>query len=575
MTIKFKLAVIKFGSSILSNAAAIPNAVHEVYQYLRTGYKVLVVISALGETTDNLVSLTKQILDDPYLEPDSQSYAELLATGELAAAALFTIALNRSGISAKKISHQCLSTQGALLDAEPARLQTEQILQSLENHAVVVLPGFIGCDQQHEVTLLGRGGSDFTAIFAAWTLAAELCVLYKDTNGIFNADPNLAGNTALPYKTISYEDCLQISYPVIQHKAVKFAQEKNYSFRVKALTNEGGTHVCAAKSSLQPTQQLHKLRVVLLGLGTVGLGIYKNLLAGSKLFEIIGIGVKNLTKYKNYNIPSHILTNDLNELMTRDCDVVIELMGGEEDAERFITHALSQRRYVITANKALLAKKQLSLSTLAENYGVKLYFSAAVAGAVPILETLREFKKNNPNNCIKSIEGILNGTCNFVLDRIKNGDKFAAAISAAQSAGFAEANPTLDLSGEDAAQKLIIISRLAFGIEPARIETTGIQNLDEEFIREAVHKNKVVRLVASCSVQNNEIVARVQPRAISNSHPLANITNENNGILLRTMHDETIFLHGKGAGRWPTAEAVYADLLDLLKIHNTSKEYAI
>ena len=557
MTIR--TAVIKLGSSVLATDAEITQAVHEVYRYLRNGYKVLVVISAIGNTTDKLEARAKQLINDSTVEPDHHAFAELLATGETIAASLFAIALNNAGIPAKKLNHDCLQTVGPVLDAEPHKLRKNRILKLFEQYPVLVLPGFIGLSKEKSVTLLGRGGSDFTAVYVAWSLAADECVLYKDTNGIYTQDPEKYGYTVLRYKMLSYADCLKISYAVIQHKAIKFAQERHFNFTVKKLNCQDGTLI-GGESTLYPhssrlTQS--KLKVALFGLGTVGYGLYQNLLATSEHFEIIGIGVKNLNKH--LDIPSTLISDDYQTILARDCDIVIELIGDPLIAERLITQALAQGRHVVTANKFLLAEKGLQLNQFANAHGVKLLYSAAVAGSVPILETLACLAKKN----IKSITGILNGTCNYILEKVSLGESLTDAIQAAQTAGFAEADPTLDISGIDAAQKLTIIARHAFGKELKHFEIQGIQDIDATLVAEHAKNNQIIKLLAHVKYDQGILHASVKPQAIPNTDFLAKIDGANNAILIETAEGEYFHIHGKGAGRWPTAEAVYADLLDL------------
>ncbi len=571
---ELNLVVIKFGSSILSSISEIPKAVHEVYQYLRQGYKVLVIVSAIGNTTDELINATQQLLDDPHAGPPSHIFAELLATGEVAAASFFSVALDKAGIQSGKLNHLCLKTCGPTLDAEPYDLQCEHILNLFEQYPVLVLPGFTGCAQDSSITLLGRVGSDLTAIFAAWRLNAKQCILYKDTHGIYDRDPNAYGKEANPYKTITYEDCLKLASSVIQHKALKFAQAENFTFTVKALAHADGTLVGAKQSRLlNETTNPPKIKVSLLGLGTVGWGVYKHLSAANQFFDIVGIGVKDCSKHQHHPIPKELISDDLGEIISRECDVVVELIGGTELSAQLINEALKQKKHVITANKALIAEKGLHLSQLASYHNVKLSYSAAVAGAVPILETLKHLQKNQPKNYVKSITGILNGTCNFILDKIREGKSFSDAIKLAQIVGIAEHDPSLDISGQDAAQKIIIISRLAFGREPDVINVQGIQTLQEKFIRDEAAKGNLVRLIASCTVEQDNIHAEIKPISLHKMHPLASVPAANNAITIQTIQDEIIQLNGKGAGRWPTAQAVYADLLELLSVNIRDKSH--
>ncbi|HVV68841.1 MAG TPA: homoserine dehydrogenase [Gammaproteobacteria bacterium] len=558
------VVVVKFGSSVLSKVEAIPEAIHAVYQYLRNGYKVLVVVSAIGDTTDYLINESKKLIGDENSALPPLEYAALLATGEISAAALFAIGLDRAGIKARKVDHRCLTTQGPILNADPISLDTTLINQLFAEYSVLVIPGFIGCDLASEVTLLGRGGSDYTAIFAGWALNAKKCVIYKDTPGIFDLDPNEYAPDAQHFECITFNDCLKTSYEVIQHKAVKFAQSKNFQFIVKSLTSVSQTLVGSETSIVALPSRRHprKLKVALLGLGTVGLGVYKHLLANRQLFEVVGVAVKNIAKHQHHDTRPGLVSDNIDEILARESDVVVELIGGIAEPGKWIEAALRQGRNVVTANKALIAEQGLALSQLADENNAHLYYSAAVAGAVPILEILKHIK-NKPENTVQSITGILNGTCNFVLEKIKEGKTFSEALHIAQLHGFAESDPSFDIEGLDAAQKATIISRFAFGRDPDSILVEGIQDVCENHLREQYAQGNIIKLIASCVLNDGKIQANIKPVALHYTHPLAAISGANNAIVIETGHQEAIHLHGKGAGRWPTAEAVFADLLTL------------
>lgn len=555
-----EIVVLKFGSSILADSKHITQAIHEAYQYLRKGQKVLAVVSALGSTTDDLLAASQAVLNDPLATPDPKYLAELLATGEITATALFALALDNAGIPVAKLDHSALTTEGDLLDASPLALDQARIDELFDHYAVVVLPGFIGKNKENALTLLGRGGSDFTAVFAANRLQAKACVLYKDTAGIYDRDPNNAlGVAARQYQYLHYQDGLKLEYPVVQHKALAFAQQQKFGFFVRAIDNAQGTEIGSRPSKFyEDSIAAPKLKVALIGLGTVGLGVYKHLTDAHSGFEVVGIAVKNLAKHQHHHLPKGLLTDNLEALLNKESDVVIELMGGVDVAHEVIKTALQTGRHVITANKALLAEQGVALNKLAETQGVKILFSASVAGAVPVLEKIAALKTRG--KAIKSIKGIFNGTCNFILDKIQEGFDFKEALSLAQKAGFAEADPSLDINGTDAAQKLCIVARSVFGVEPDKIEFSGIENIDLNFVRAP---GQVVRLIGECQRQDNKVYATLKPKAVPIHDPLAGIKANHNCALIETAEGELIKIQGKGAGRWPTAVSVYADLLEL------------
>ena len=210
------IIVLKFGSSVLRSEAYLPNAVHEIYRHWREGAQVIAVVSAFGDTTDQLTRRAETLC----AEPDRSALATLLATGEAASSALLGLALNRSGISSRVLDpmQAGLRTMGSKLDADPIAVDAARLLAE-SRRAVVVLPGFVGRGEQGDTTLLGRGGSDFSALFLAHHLRAN-CILIKDVEGLYTSDP--AGQTVRGsrFEQASYETALRLGGSVVQHKAV-------------------------------------------------------------------------------------------------------------------------------------------------------------------------------------------------------------------------------------------------------------------------------------------------------------------------------------------------------------------
>ena len=310
------------------------------------------------------------------------------------------------------------------------------------------------------------------------------------------------------------------------------------------------------------------LRVTLLGCGAVGGGVLAHLLARPALFRVIGVLVRDLDRDRGPNMPGHLLTTDADDLIARDADVVVELLGGREPARRFIRQALARGRSVVTANKALLAEEIAALSALASHQGVSLLYSASVGGAMPALEAVRRAAVFGR---VRRISGVLNGTCNFVLDRCLAGASFGEAVAEARAAGYCEADPILDLDGSDAAQKLALLAREAFGARLSwkRISRRGIEGL-QGLPETAIRSHKVVRLVASCERTAEGITANVEPLELAPDHPFARAAGAGNALRIE-MEDGTVSdLAARGAGRWPTSEAVMADLHDLLALRSVS-----
>jgi homoserine dehydrogenase len=300
------------------------------------------------------------------------------------------------------------------------------------------------------------------------------------------------------------------------------------------------------------------LRVTLLGCGSVGGGVLTHLLARPESFRVTGVLVQDPGRDRGPGIPPYLLTTDAGDLMAREADVVVELLGGREPARRLIRRALGLGRSVVTANKALLAEEIGSLSALASYQGVSLLHSASVGGALPALEAVRRAAARGR---VQRISGVLNGTCNFVLDRCLAGCSFGAAVAEARAAGYCEADPALDLDGSDAAQKLALLAREAFGaaLRWDRIPRQGIEGFDGN-----TRAGTVVRLIAVCERTREGLEASVRPVELPPDHPFAHIAGAGNALRIEMENGSVTDLAARGAGRWPTSEAVMADLFDLL-----------
>lgn len=556
-----QITVLKFGSSVLRSESDLPLAVHEIYREWRAGRRVVAVVSAFGATTDELLKRAEQL----GLPPQREGLAVLLATGEAAAAALLTLALDRSGLPVTLLdpSQIGLVTQGDPLDADPIAVDAPRLARELER-AVVVVPGFAGRDALGRPTLLGRGGSDLTALFLARELGGA-CRLLKDTDGLYSADPasGRTGRAIRRFAAARWETLLRVGGRVVQPKAVRFARDAGLEFEIAAPFPAAATRVGPGPDRLAPASpERPPLRVALLGCGTVGGGVLAHLLARPSLFQVTGVAVRDLDRVRHPAVPRRLLTDDPAGLLEREADVVVELLGGREPARGLISWALHLGRHVVTANKALLAGEVDALAERAARRGAALRFSAGVGGALPALEAVR---RAAASGAVRSIAGVLNGTCNFVLDRCAAGATFAEAVTLARDAGYAEADPSLDLDGSDAAQKLSLLIREAFGetLPWEEMPRQGIGELDDQAVAEAARRGRRVRLVASCERTAEGLSARVELLELPPDHPLAKPTGAGNALAIELADGEVTTIEARGAGRWPTSEAVLADLYDL------------
>jgi homoserine dehydrogenase len=322
--------------------------------------------------------------------------------------------------------------------------------------------------------------------------------------------------------------------------------------------------LAAARSAVIPSRSRRPLRIVLLGLGTVGLGVYRHLRARPDLFDVRRVVVRDPSRHFNDGVPHERLLTSVWRGVREPADLVIELIGGVDPAADVVQAALLRGRAVITANKALVAAHWSALRRHAREPRQRLRFSAAVGGAVPVLETLARVRSDS---AVTQVRAVINGTCNFVLDEMARGRTLQQAIELAQQHGFAEADPRTDLNGADAAQKLCLIARAAFGLElaPDDVECTGIGHVTPADVARVEQLGARLRLVATCELRAGGISARVRPERLDAGDYLAGARGEENRVEISTSSGEIVRLAGKGAGRWPTALAVMGDVFDLLE----------
>ena len=313
-------------------------------------------------------------------------------------------------------------------------------------------------------------------------------------------------------------------------------------------------------------------KIALLGCGTVGRGLVELIgrnrshiaeRSGVDL-EITKILVRDLAKERN-GVDRSLLTDRPAEAVANGADVVVEVIGGLEPARRFVLEAIDAGKHVVTANKALLADCGPELFRRAAERRVRIGFEASVGGGIPIVRAL---SSGLAGNRIERICGILNGTCNYILTRrAEEGLTFDAALAEAQAKGFAEADPTLDIEGTDAAHKLQILAGLAFGrsLEPGSVRIEGIGALEGEDFAAAETFGYVLRHIAVGRDLGDTLDLRVHPALLPKDHPLAHVRHENNAVLLKGDAVGEMVFHGRGAGAAPTASAVLSDIIDLAR----------
>jgi len=312
------------------------------------------------------------------------------------------------------------------------------------------------------------------------------------------------------------------------------------------------------------------LRVALLGCGVVGSAVARLLTQHAadlsartgRPLELAGIAVRRAGKDRSaIGVDGALFTTDAEELVTR-ADIVVEVIGGIEPARSLILSAMKHGASVVTANKALLAEDGPRLYDAAQDAQVDLYYEAAVAGAIPLLRPLRESLAGDE---VRKILGIVNGTTNYVLDKMdSSGAGFADAVEQAQELGYAEADPTADLEGFDAAAKAAILASLAFHtrVSGKDVYREGITEVTAGDVQAAREMDCVVKLLAICErVEGSGVSVRVHPAMIPRSHPLAGVREAFNAVFVQADAAGELMFYGRGAGGAPTASAVLGDLV--------------
>jgi homoserine dehydrogenase len=319
---------------------------------------------------------------------------------------------------------------------------------------------------------------------------------------------------------------------------------------------------------------MKSIKIGVLGFGTVGSGVVRLLTEQRpRLARRLGtdlvlakVADQDLTRSRPVALPPELLTTKAQDILDDpEIDIVVELIGGVEAAREYTLAAIERGKHVVTANKALLAHHGNDLLAAAAAQGVEIAFEASVCGGIPVILALRQ---GLAANAIQELFGILNGTCNYILSQMsQQGLSYAQALAEAQAAGYAEADPTLDVEGIDTAHKLAILMSLAYGarLDLEGIAVEGISNLDPldlQFAREFGYR---LKLLAITRDDGHRVEARVHPTLVPKDHMLSRVDGAMNAVYLTGDAAGPILLYGQGAGMMPTASAVVSDILDLAR----------
>lgn len=327
--------------------------------------------------------------------------------------------------------------------------------------------------------------------------------------------------------------------------------------------------------SMSDTGNSEPFKIGLAGLGTVGVGVVKILQqhgemiaarAGRKI-EIVSVTASSKDKDRGVDLSAYDWAESLSD-MAQDArlDGVIEMIGGADGMVKdFVESALAARKHVVSANKALLAHHGVALSKMAEDNGVSIGYEAAIAGGIPIVKAMREGLAANQ---LTSVYGILNGTCNYILTEMQNtGRAFDDVLAEAQEKGYAEADPTFDIDGIDAAHKLVLLAGLAFGVTPdfEGLDIEGIRHVDIADITYAKELGYRIKLIGMARFENGSYVQSVAPCLVPMKSALGQVDDVFNAVMSVGDYVDTSFMEGRGAGEGPTASSVVADIIDLAR----------
>ena len=490
------VVVMKFGSSVLSGPADAPAVASDIYAEVRRGRRVVAVVSAFAGETDRLLAEARAL----GLAHDNPLLPAYVVQGEERSAALAAIACDRIGLSATTLSVRDLGiiADGPAEHARPIALDHSALDLALEQHEVVVVPGFGALSPEGEIVLMGRGGSDLTALFLAAELGLDHVQLVKDVDGLYDRDPNVEPD-ARRYDRASW---------------------------------------AVAKA--------------------LGGGALARLL-GDRRFEVVGVLVRDPAKPRDVPgvsaaVLAPLLVADPSALLDLGPDILLEALSEAEAGHALIRAALQCGVDVASANKQAVSREPAGLLALAEAHDAKLLWSASIGGGVPMVETLRATGSAGP---VLAFEAVLNGTVNFMLERLGGGASFDVALAEARAAGFAEEDPSSDLEGLDAAAKVRLLAFEAFGRMPDEAD------IPRDILSAASLPPAGVRQLCSCHMDNGRLVAEVRLVAGPLDPVFTALKGEGNALKVIAADGSVVRCRGRGAGRWATAESLLADLSDL------------
>ncbi len=437
-------AVLKFGSSVLRDKSDLPLVASEIYRRRRDGRKIVAVVSAFAGETDALIAEAASIGG-----AKSRHAPRIIALGEERSAALLAIACETIGLDALVLDARTLSLAagGPVDDAHPETIDVALLQAALAARDVIIVPGFVALGATGEPVLLGRGGSDLTAVFLAAALGLGETTLMKDVDGVYDRDPNADDGEALRYSHLDWVHAREVAGKLLQPKAIDFAASHGVAINVLRVNGAHGTRVSSHAAAPAPAPREQKLRVAVAGLGQIGEGAALRIAGDALDYRLCAALVRDGAKRRLDAFSSAIIADRIETLLATKPDAIVEALPDGAAGRTLIRAALAKGISVVTANKQAIAGAMGELTAAARASGAAFRFAPSVGGGAPLVETVAQAARAGR---VRKIEAVLNGTVNYILTSLANGVAFAEAVRRAQIAGFAEPDPSADLSGADA-----------------------------------------------------------------------------------------------------------------------------
>ncbi len=549
--------VLKFGSSVLRDASDLKDVVSEIYRYARHGRKTVAVVSAFAGETDKLYKEVAAL----GATSQSRHAPRVIALGEDRSAALLAIACDALGLGARIAGARQLSLRagGPVDDAHPQSIDDEALRHALNENDVVIVPGFVAIGASGEPVLLGRGGSDLTAVCVAHALDLGEVSLIKDVDGVYDRDPAIAGREAKRFRYMDWGAARDVAGKLLQPKSVDYAAARDVAINVRRLGDDEGTRV--ASKTIEPADAFTSdpLGVGVAGLGVIGAGAALRILENNADYAFSGALVRTRAKTREAHFDEHKLHCALGEFLDINPDIIVDALPSGGAGRELIESALSRGVSVVSANKQAIAGSLAKFHHIAAANGAALFYSAAVGGGAPMIETIRCAKAAGS---VRSVTAILNGTVNFILYAMKGGETYDGAIRHAQAAGFAEPDPSADLSGEDARAKISILCFEAFGCEPDP-GIIAVEALTQELAEKIARNGGVWKQLAKMrQAPDGEIIASLKYEPVGDDTLFSDTPGEGNAMRVVVRGGRQFECRGKGAGRRPTVESLLADIGD-------------